>query len=64
MTGSSDFNEVYFDDVRIPVENTIGAPGEGWAIARAALAHERSQSLREDSATTAVRRLVELTDPG
>jgi alkylation response protein AidB-like acyl-CoA dehydrogenase len=64
MTGSSDFNEVFFDDVRIPVENTIGAPGEGWAIARAALAHERSQSLREDSATTAVRRLVELTDDG
>jgi alkylation response protein AidB-like acyl-CoA dehydrogenase len=64
MTGSSDFNEVFFDDVRVPVENTIGAPGEGWAIARAALAHERSQSLREDSATAAVRRLVELTDPG
>jgi alkylation response protein AidB-like acyl-CoA dehydrogenase len=64
MTGSSDFNEVFFDDARIPVRNTIGSPGEGWAIARAALAHERSQSLREDSATTAVRRLVEVTDVG
>jgi alkylation response protein AidB-like acyl-CoA dehydrogenase len=64
MTGSSDFNEVFFDDVRVPVENTIGAAGDGWAITRAALAHERSQSLREDSATAAVRRLVELTDDG
>jgi alkylation response protein AidB-like acyl-CoA dehydrogenase len=61
MTGSSDFNEVFLDDVRIPVDSIIGAPGEGWAIARTALAHERSQSLREDSATAAVRRLVELT---
>jgi hypothetical protein len=61
MTGSSDFNEVFLDDVRIPADAIISAPGEGWAIARAALAHERSQSLREDSATAAVRRLVELT---
>jgi alkylation response protein AidB-like acyl-CoA dehydrogenase len=64
MTGSSDFNEVFLDDVRIPADRIIGRPGEGWAIARAALSHERSQSLREDSATTAVRRLVELTAEG
>ena len=62
MTGSSDFNEVFLDDVRIPADAIIGAPGQGWAIARAALAHERSQSLREDSATAAVGRLVELTE--
>lgn len=58
MTGSSDFNEVFFDAVRIPTGNMIGAPGEGWAITRAALAHERSQSQREDSIADAVRRLV------
>ena len=60
MTGSSDFNEVFFDAVRIPTGNTIGAPGEGWAITRAALAHERSQSQREDSIADAVRRLVSI----
>jgi len=37
-----------------------GAPGEGWAITRAALAHERSQSQREDSIADAVRRLVSI----
>jgi alkylation response protein AidB-like acyl-CoA dehydrogenase len=58
MTGSSDFNEVFFDDVRLPASSLIGEPGQGWAIARTALSHERSQSLREDSATNAVRRLV------
>jgi hypothetical protein len=61
MTGSSDFNEVFFDDVRLPADAIIGRPGEGWAIARAALAHERGQSLREDSATARVRRLIHLT---
>jgi alkylation response protein AidB-like acyl-CoA dehydrogenase len=60
LTGSSDFNEVFFDGVRIPAENMIGAPGEGWAITRAALAHERSQSQREDSIADAVRRLAQI----
>jgi alkylation response protein AidB-like acyl-CoA dehydrogenase len=35
MTGSSDFNEVFFDDVRLPADAMIGQPGQGWAIARA-----------------------------
>ena len=61
LTGSSDFNEVFFDAVRVPAENMIGVPGEGWAITRAALAHERSQSQREDSISDAVRRLVGLS---
>lgn len=60
LTGSSDFNEVFFDDVAIPADHIIGAPGNGWAIARTALSHERSQSQREDSIADAVRRLAEL----
>jgi alkylation response protein AidB-like acyl-CoA dehydrogenase len=42
LTGTCDFNEVFFDDVEIPVHNMIGAPGQGWVIANATLAHERS----------------------
>jgi alkylation response protein AidB-like acyl-CoA dehydrogenase len=42
MTGTADFNEVFFDDVRIPVDHLIGAPGQGWAIANSSLAHERT----------------------
>jgi len=42
LTGTSDFNEVFFDNVRIPAAAMIGAPGQGWAIANASLAHERS----------------------
>jgi alkylation response protein AidB-like acyl-CoA dehydrogenase len=42
ITGTSDFNEVFFDDVEIPAANMIGEPGQGWAIANSTLAHERS----------------------
>jgi alkylation response protein AidB-like acyl-CoA dehydrogenase len=42
MTGTTDFNEVFFDDVRVPAGNMIGSPGEGWRVAGASLAEERS----------------------
>lgn len=42
MVGSEDFCEVYFDDVRVPVGNRLGAEGDGWAVAKATLGHERS----------------------
>ncbi|CDO31191.1 acyl-CoA dehydrogenase [Mycolicibacterium vulneris] len=42
LTGTSDFNEVFLDNVKLPAEAMIGAPGQGWAIANATLAHERT----------------------
>ncbi|WP_330255007.1 acyl-CoA dehydrogenase family protein [Nocardia sp. NBC_00565] len=42
ITGTSDFNEVFFDDVRIPAENVIGAVDRGWEVATTSLVHERS----------------------
>ena len=41
ITGTTDFNEVFLDDVAVPVANMIGAPGEGWRVAGASLAQER-----------------------
>jgi len=41
MTGTTDFNEVFLDSVRVPVDNVIGAPGQGWQVANASLATER-----------------------
>ena len=42
MSGGSLFAEVFFSDVRVPVENRLGAEGQGWQVTISALAHERS----------------------
>jgi alkylation response protein AidB-like acyl-CoA dehydrogenase len=42
MTGGSSFCEIFLDEVRVPVENLVGAENEGWKIARTSLGHERS----------------------
>jgi alkylation response protein AidB-like acyl-CoA dehydrogenase len=41
MTGDAEFCEVFFEDVRVPAERLVGAPGAGWQIAMGILAHER-----------------------
>ena len=41
MTGSSEFNEVFFSDVRIPDANRVGPVGDGWRCARTTLMNER-----------------------
>jgi alkylation response protein AidB-like acyl-CoA dehydrogenase len=42
LTGDAHFNEVFFDDVRLPADAIVGAEGEGWAQVTAELAFERS----------------------
>jgi alkylation response protein AidB-like acyl-CoA dehydrogenase len=42
MSGGAIFAEVFFDGVRVPVENRLGAEGEGWKVTISALASERS----------------------
>jgi alkylation response protein AidB-like acyl-CoA dehydrogenase len=41
MTGRSEFNQVFFDNVRIPAGNIVGKRGEGWKVANVTLKHER-----------------------
>jgi alkylation response protein AidB-like acyl-CoA dehydrogenase len=41
MTGSSEFNEVFFNDLFVPDEDVVGAPNSGWTVARATLGNER-----------------------
>ncbi|SDH70724.1 acyl-CoA dehydrogenase family protein [Pseudomonas panipatensis] len=44
LTGTSEFNEVFFDDAETAAENLLGAPGDGWKIAMALLGFERGVS--------------------
>jgi hypothetical protein len=41
ITGRAVFNEVFLDEVFVPDECVLGEPGDGWRIARSALATER-----------------------
>ena len=41
ITGGSDFNEVFFNDLFVPDEDVVGAPNTGWTVARATLGNER-----------------------
>ncbi len=42
MGGGFEFNEVFFDDVRIPAGNIVANRGQGWQVSRATLVHERN----------------------
>jgi alkylation response protein AidB-like acyl-CoA dehydrogenase len=41
ITGETHFNEVFLDDVRIPLDDVLGRAGEGWKCASTVLANER-----------------------
>lgn len=41
IDGVYHLNEVFFDDVRVPVANRIGEEGQGWTYAKSLLVHER-----------------------
>jgi len=41
MSGASNFNEVFFTDVRVPDENRLGGVGDGWKVAITTLMNER-----------------------
>jgi alkylation response protein AidB-like acyl-CoA dehydrogenase len=55
--GTAEFNEVFFDDARCPIDNVVGGINNGWVVANTTLAHERGMS-----ATTSYRRFEDELD--
>lgn len=60
VCGTHEFNQVFFDDVRVPAENLIGEEGAGWSIAKYLLSFERGGSFAGGSLRAAYARLFDL----
>jgi len=60
MTGDEWFNEVFFDDVRVPRENLVGEVNGGWNVVLTTLAHERAGTTPHVRLHGEQRRLAEL----
>ena len=41
ITGEAEFNEIFFNNVEVPVSNRLGEEGDGWQVAMTTLLHER-----------------------
>jgi alkylation response protein AidB-like acyl-CoA dehydrogenase len=46
LDGSQEVNEVFFDDVKVPVGNRVHDEGKGWTVAKYLLGHERMNTAR------------------
>lgn len=60
MTMNANFNEVFFTDVRVPRDQIVGAPGQGWQVANATLTHERGMLGDPNAAKTRLLAIAEL----
>jgi alkylation response protein AidB-like acyl-CoA dehydrogenase len=61
MHGAPEFSEVFFDDVLVPLDRTLGEEGQGWSVAMDLLPFERSTALWHRAAFLH-RRLQQLLD--
>jgi alkylation response protein AidB-like acyl-CoA dehydrogenase len=61
MHGAPEFSEVFFDDVHVPFDRTLGDAGQGWSVAMDLLPFERSTALWHRAAFLH-RRLQQLLD--
>ena len=61
LTGESEFSEMFLDEVRIPVENVVGAENDGWRVAMVTFSFERGTAFVSELLGS-MRLLADLVD--
>jgi alkylation response protein AidB-like acyl-CoA dehydrogenase len=61
MDGGHEVNEVFFDDVRVPVENRVHDEEKGWTVAKYLLGHERMNTARIGTSKRELEKLKRFT---
>jgi len=63
MDGAHEVNEVFFDDVKVPLENLVHEEGKGWTVAKYLLGHERMNTGRVGESRRQLARLKQYAAP-
>jgi len=61
MDGAHEVNEVFFDDVKVPLENRVHEEGKGWTVAKYLLGYERMNTGRIGESKRQLAALKEMT---
>jgi len=61
MDGAHEVNEVFFDDVKVPLENLVHEEGKGWTVAKYLLGYERMNTGRIGESKRQLAALKEMT---
>jgi len=62
MDGAHEVNEVFFDDVKVPVENLVFEEGKGWTVAKYLLGYERMNTGRIGASKRELAKLKEFSE--
>ncbi|UCD85402.1 MAG: acyl-CoA dehydrogenase family protein, partial [Deltaproteobacteria bacterium] len=60
MNKHEEYSEVFFEDVKVPVENRLGEENKGWPVAKATLAFERSGISETVELDRGIERMIEV----
>src|SRR5580692_4537412 len=60
LDGENEINEIWFDEVRVPVQNLVGEENKGWTYAKFLLTHERTNNAGIGACKRALKKLKEI----